>query len=54
MNALNYLNEVINNHYAFVPESIAVQIVEAARTLGIAICGGLYDSETQQRVLYLA
>ena len=54
MTALNYLNEVINNRSAFVPASMALAIVNAAAALGVTLCGGLYDSETKTRVLYVA
>lgn len=53
MNALEYLNAVITRRGAFVPESIAAAVVEAARTLGITISGGMYDDETQTRYLYI-
>lgn len=54
MNALNYLNEITVKKSAFVPDSMTLAIIKAAALLGVAICGGLYDPETKQRVLYLA
>lgn len=54
MTALNYLNEIVNNRSAFVPVNLAAPIATAANTLGIAICGGIYDPETQTRALYIA
>lgn len=54
MNAISYLNEILINRSAFVPESLAVRIVQAAALLGITICGGMYDPETDTRVLYVA
>lgn len=54
MTALNYLNEIINNRSAFVPEHLVASIATAAGALGFAVCGGLYDPETDRRVLYIA
>lgn len=53
MEALNYLHAIINKGAAFVPESMALAISTAANTLGIHVSGGLYDPETDTRVLYL-
>lgn len=54
MEALKHLNNVIANGSAFVPASLAFDIVSAAKHLGIAIHGGIYNPETGEQALYVA
>lgn len=54
MEALKHLNNVLNNRAAFVPANLVDAIVDAARALGITLCGGLYDPDTRAQVLYIA
>lgn len=54
MTALNYLNQVIAEKSARVPENLVDAVVGAALALGVVICGGYYNPENQTRTLYLA
>ena len=54
MNALNYLNQIVAEKSARVPENLVDAVVGAALALGVVICGGYYNPETQTRTLYLA
>lgn len=54
MEAIKHLDNVINNRAAFVPVNLTAPIITAARALGVTLCGGLYDPDTQTRVLYVA
>ncbi len=54
MKSLNYLNAVINNKSAFVPVCFAAAVVAAASALSLTVCTGMYDSESDSIVLYLA
>lgn len=54
MTALNHLNQVIAEKSACVPENLVDAVVDAGLALGVVICGGYYNPETQTRVLYVA
>lgn len=53
MTALNYLDKVIAEKSAPVPDNLVDAIVGAALALGVIVCGGYYNPETQTRVLYI-
>lgn len=54
MKALDYLNEVITNKTARVPDALVDAVVTAGLALGFIICGGFFNPETGTRVLYIA
>lgn len=54
MKALDYLNEVITNKSARVPDALVDTVVTAGLALGFIICGGFFNPETDTRVLYIA
>ena len=54
MNALNYLNQIVAEKSARVPENLVDTVVTAGLALGFIICGGFFNPETDTRVLYIA
>lgn len=54
MTALNYLDKVIAEKSAPVPDNLVDAVVGAALALGVVICGGYYNPETRTRILYIA
>lgn len=53
MTALNYLDKIIAEKSAPVPDNLVDAVVGAALALGVIVCGGYYNPETQTRVLYI-
>lgn len=47
-----HLNNIVTQSYTVCAVDLTSSIVNAGAALGICICGGAYDSDTQTRVLY--
>lgn len=47
-----HLKNIITQRYTVCAVNLTSQIVNAGAALGICICGGAYDQETQTQVLY--
>lgn len=54
MKSFEYLAKVVNDRAAFVPEYLTDAVINAGIAAGYLVCGGLYDPETDRRVLYIA
>lgn len=50
---LAHLHNLNNQKYTICAVNLTDPICSAAAALGLCVCGGLYDSDTQTRVLYL-
>lgn len=48
-----YLRGIVEQSYTICPVNMVAPIVTAGAALGLCICGGQYDPETQTRVLYI-
>ena len=53
MTALNYLDKVIAEKSAPVPDNLVDAVVAAGLALGFIICGGFFNPETDTRILYI-
>ena len=47
-----HLRNIVAQRYTVCDVNLTASIVNAGAALGIVICGGAYDPETQLRVLY--
>lgn len=47
-----HLRNIVTQSYTVCDVNLTAPIVNAGAALGIVICGGAYDPETQLRVLY--
>lgn len=54
MNAIKYLNQVLNEGAAWVPVWAVENVRGAASALGVCVCGGAFDTSGARMVLYVA
>lgn len=48
-----HLHNIISQRYTICAVNLTAPIVNAGAALGLVICGGQYDPDTQTRVLYI-
>lgn len=48
-----HLHNLNSQKHTICAENLACAIVAAAHALGMNVCGGLYDPDTQTRILYI-